>query len=201
MDPNVKLLIEEVAKQLHAEIKEGFASHEVTFTKHLDEVAAAEHIRDARRANLEEATASSGKALVTWRPEVDASITSVKLKLSKLNTFSCEAKASSGPQQGILIIGSAPTTASATDGPVGHHIYSIHRRDCEFGCAFPQTHDAVKGTVHPTPPTSNLPIHLEFPRGIESLPAPNLLGREARVPLGKLPKMNFPKFENGNPKL
>jgi hypothetical protein len=158
MVPNVKLLIE-VVKQLHVEIKEGFASHEVTFTKRLDEVAAAEHIRDARCANLEEATASSDKALVTWRPEVDASITSVKLKLSKLNTFfSREAKTSSGPQQGILITRLAPTTASAADGPVGHHIYSIHR-DCEFGCAFPQTHDPVKGTVHPTPP---LPIFLSI---------------------------------------
>jgi hypothetical protein len=46
MDPNVKLLIEEMAKQIHAVIKEGFTGHEATFTKLLDEVAAVERICD-----------------------------------------------------------------------------------------------------------------------------------------------------------
>jgi hypothetical protein len=46
MDPNVKLLIEEVVKQLRVEIKEGFTVHEAAFTKCLDEIAAAEHIHD-----------------------------------------------------------------------------------------------------------------------------------------------------------
>jgi hypothetical protein len=40
-----------------------------------------------------------------------------------------------------------------------------------------------------------------LPRGVQSLPVPNLLGHEPRVPLGKLPKMKFPKFENKNPNL
>jgi hypothetical protein len=62
-------------------------NHEATFTKRLDEVAVAKHIRDARLTNLEEASASSDKALTAWRLEVDASIASVKLELSKLNTF------------------------------------------------------------------------------------------------------------------
>jgi hypothetical protein len=65
---------------------------------------------------------------------------------------------------------------------------------------FAQTHDLVKGMVYPSPP-SNFPARLEFPCSVGSLSAPNLLGCEARVPLGKLPKMNFPKFENENPKL
>jgi hypothetical protein len=93
MDPNVKLLVEEMAKQLRAEIKEGFAVHKAAFAKHLDEVAATEHIHDARLTHLEEAATSSDKALTEWRPEVDASIASVKLELSKLNSFfTCEAK-------------------------------------------------------------------------------------------------------------
>jgi hypothetical protein len=87
MDPNAKLLIDVIAKQLRSEIKEDFVNHEATFTKRLDEVAAAKHIRDARLTNLEEASASSDKALTAWRLEVDASIASVKLELSKLNTF------------------------------------------------------------------------------------------------------------------
>jgi hypothetical protein len=91
MDPNVKLLTEEVAKQLCAEIKEGFIVHETAFAKRLDEVAGAEHIRDACLANLEVAAAFSDKVLDEWRPEVDAS---VKLEHSKLNSFfSREAKA------------------------------------------------------------------------------------------------------------
>jgi hypothetical protein len=114
MDPNVKLLIEEMAKQLRTEIKEGFAVHEASFTKRFDEVAVAEHLRDARLTNLEEAAASSDKALAEWRPEVDASIASIKLELSKLNCFfTREAKASSGSKQGILNNGSAPANTSA----------------------------------------------------------------------------------------
>jgi hypothetical protein len=201
MDPNVKLLIEEMAKQLRVEIKEGFAVHEASFIKRLDEVVVAEHLRDARLANLEEAAASSDKALTEWRPEVDASIASVKLELSKLNSFfTREAKASSGSKQGILTNGSAPANTSTADGPVGHRIDPSYR-DCEFGRVFTQTHDSVKGTVYPSTPPSNFPVRLEFPHGVQSFSAPNLVGREARVPLGKLPKMNFPKFESENPKL
>jgi hypothetical protein len=134
MDPNVKLLVEEMAKQLCAEIKEGFAVHKAAFAKHLDEVAATEHIRDTRLTHLEEAATSSDKALTEWRPEVDASIASVKLELSKLNNFfTCEAKAPTTSQQGLLTIGSTPATSSAAaDGPSGHHVAPIHR-DCEFG--------------------------------------------------------------------
>jgi hypothetical protein len=181
MDPNVKLLIKKITKQHHAEIKEGFTSHEAAFTKLLDEVAATEHIRDARLANLEEAAAPLDEALAAWRPEVDASITSVKLELSKLNIFSShEAKASSGSQPGLIATGSAPASTSATDGPVEHHVNSSHR-DCEFGHVVTQTHDPVKGTVYPSFAPSKFPARLVFPHGVESLSAPN--------PLGEFPQM------------
>jgi hypothetical protein len=151
MDPNVKLLIEEAAKQLHAEIKEGFTFHEGTFTKCLDKMATTEHLRDAHLVHLEEAITSSDKALAEWRPGVDASIASVKLELSKLNNFfACEAKASPGSQQGLLATGSALVNNSTADGLIGYHICS-HHHDCEFGCVFTQTHDPVKVTVHTSP--------------------------------------------------
>jgi 2',3'-cyclic-nucleotide 2'-phosphodiesterase (5'-nucleotidase family) len=67
LDPNVKLLIEEVVKQHRTKIKEGFAVHEAAFTKHLDEVAIAKHLRDVPLINLD-------KALAEWRTEVDVSI-------------------------------------------------------------------------------------------------------------------------------
>jgi hypothetical protein len=153
MDPNVKLLVEEVVKQLHAEIKEGFVVHKATFAKCLDEVAAAEHICDARLANLEEAAASSDKVLVEWRPEVDAS---VKLELSKLNSFFArEAKAPTTSQQGLLTVGSAPTTSLAVaTGPSGYRVAPSHR-DCEFGHVFTQIHNPVKGTVQTSSPPPN----------------------------------------------
>jgi hypothetical protein len=55
--------------------------------------------------------------------------------------------------------------------------------------------------VQTSSPPPNCSPRLELPRGIESSPVPNLLDHEPRIPLGKLPKMNFPKFENENPKL
>jgi hypothetical protein len=106
----------------------------------------------------------------------------------------------SGSQPGLLTNGSAPASTSATAGPVGHRVDSSHR-DCEFGRVITQTHDPVKGTIYPSSAPPRFPVRLEIPRGVESLPAPNPLGCEAWVSLGKLPKMNFPKFENENPKL
>jgi hypothetical protein len=200
MDPNVKLLVEGVAKQLWVDIKEGFMIHEAAFTKRLVKVTIAECLCDACHVNLEEVATSIDKALTEWRPEVDASISSVKLKLSKLNSFFAR-ESPTGSQQGILTTRSAPVTSSAAaDGPNGHRVAPYHR-DYEFGRVFTQIHDPVKGTVQtPSPPSNSVP-RLEFPHGVESLPWPNSLGRESRVPLGKLPKMNFPKFENKNPKL
>jgi hypothetical protein len=156
-------------------------SHEATFTKLLDEVAAMEHIRNARLTNLEEAATSLDKALTTSRLEVDASIASVKLELSKINTFfSREAKASSGSQPGLITTGSAPASTSATDGPVGHHVNSSHQ-GCEFGRVVTKTHDPVTGMVYPSSAPSKFPARLVFPHGVESLSAPN--------PLGEFPQM------------
>jgi hypothetical protein len=92
------------------------------------------------------------------------------------------------------------TSSVAVAGLNGNRITPSHR-DCEFGHVFTQIHNPVKGTIQTNSPPPNVVPCLELPHGVESLPAPNLLGHEPRVPLGKLPKMNFPKFENGNPKL
>jgi hypothetical protein len=40
MDPNVNLVLEEMMKELRAEIKEGFAVHEAAFAKRLDKAVA-----------------------------------------------------------------------------------------------------------------------------------------------------------------
>jgi hypothetical protein len=63
IDPNVKA-------DPH-EIKEGFAAHEVVFTKRIDEVVAVEQIRDAHITNLEEMAAALDRSVTraspTWR--------------------------------------------------------------------------------------------------------------------------------------
>jgi hypothetical protein len=58
MDPNIKLILNELMK-LRTEMKEGFVSKEVAFTKRLDDVTTEDHIRDARITNLEELVARS----------------------------------------------------------------------------------------------------------------------------------------------
>jgi hypothetical protein len=83
MDLNVEL--EEMAK-LRAEM-ECFATQEAVVTKRLDEVVADEHLHDARITNLEETATVLDKSFAKWRPVVDSSISTVKLELSKLNSF------------------------------------------------------------------------------------------------------------------
>jgi hypothetical protein len=60
---------------------------EVT-TQRLAELAAADLERAGRVAGLEEVAA----AFSAWKPEVEASLTSVKLEVSKLNSFARDAK-------------------------------------------------------------------------------------------------------------
>jgi hypothetical protein len=86
MDPNIKLVLDELVK-LRTEMKEGFVSQEAAFTKCINEVTTEDHIQDARVTNLEESVAVLDKTFAKWRPVVDSSITAVKLELLKLNSF------------------------------------------------------------------------------------------------------------------
>jgi hypothetical protein len=75
MDPNMKLVLEEMAK-LCIEM-ECFAVQEASFSKRLDAVAVDEQFWDTRVINLEEATTAFDKAFTKWRPGVDSSITTI----------------------------------------------------------------------------------------------------------------------------
>jgi hypothetical protein len=62
------------------------------------------------------------------------------------------------------------------------------------------------GVVHQPLPLPYSPVHakyvhVESAQGVDSSKIPTNCNYGARVPLGKLPKVNFPKFEGGNPKL
>jgi hypothetical protein len=187
MDPNIKLVLDELTK-LRAEMKDEFTSQEAAFSKHLDEVAVEDRICDTCVTNLEESAAALDKSFTEWRPKVDSSITAIKLELSKLNTFfDCDARATSSPS-GLLPVRLA-TANPVANGPAGHSVDLSHR-DGGFGHVFTHTHVPVTGMVHPLPLPPKSLVRLELPHGIES-----------RVPLGKLPKINFPKFDGENPKL
>jgi hypothetical protein len=75
MDPNMKLVLEEMAK-LRIEM-ECFTVQEASFSKRLDAVAVDEQFWDTRVINLEEATTTFDKAFTKWRPGVDSSITTI----------------------------------------------------------------------------------------------------------------------------
>jgi hypothetical protein len=86
--------------------------------------------------NLEETATTLDKSFTEWRPEVDSSITSIKLELTKLNNFfDRDAQAASSTHPVVLPIRSASARASVganADGPSGHHIDTSHR-DGGFG--------------------------------------------------------------------
>jgi hypothetical protein len=164
MEPNMKLMLEEFMKQMREDLRAGFAAQEATIASRFTEFTLAGQQCKEHVAALESAIACLDKSLNDWKPEVDSSIATVKLELSKLNTFfNREAKAAGTPQVGILATGSAGACASSvgiTDGPTGYHI-DIRHRDCGFGRVFTQIHDPAKGTVHPTPLLPNFTSHVE----------------------------------------
>jgi hypothetical protein len=157
---------------------------------------------------LESAAVDFNKAFTSWKPEVDASLTSVKLELSKLNSFfDQDARDANTTKPGVLPFGSANQCSSAevpTDGPNGHHVHNINR-DCGFGQVFTQTHDPVKGTVFtsppPPPPLPKSPSHVEFVPSFDRARFAESSSQGNRFAMGKLPKVNFPKFDGKNPKL
>jgi hypothetical protein len=144
------------------------------------------------------------KTFIDWQPDVKADISSVKLELTKLNTFfNREAKDLDPSKEGILKGGSAPEQspfASTIDGSNGHHV-DQHYRDCGFGSVYTHTHDPVKGMMHQPPPISNSSLHTKFTPRHESHRFSSLGNQGSKHLTGKLPKMNFPKFEGENPKL
>jgi hypothetical protein len=165
VDPNVKLAIKEFACQIREEIKDGFTVVNTRMSK----IEVAGRQRDVRVTALETTMATVDKSLIDWKQEVEASITSFKLELVKLDTFfDSDAKASSNPKPGVLSSGSPPARPSAgvhANGPAGHRVDLSHR-GCGFERVYTLTHDLIKGTVHQplTPPS--LPIHLESDVGL-----------------------------------
>jgi hypothetical protein len=191
-------------KQMREDLHAGFTAQDASIAAHFAEFSLSGQQREERVATLETAAVCFDKALNDWKPEVDSSIAIIKLELSKLNTFfDHEAKAAGTPQAGILTTestGVRTSSVGAADGPAGHRV-DINHRDCGFRRVFPQIRDPVKGTVHPSPLPSNFPSHVESSQAIDLFHPSYSVGQGSRVPLGKFPKVNFPKFEGYSPKL
>jgi hypothetical protein len=88
----------------------------------------------------------------------------------------------------------------AADDPKGHHI-EHQNRDYGFGTVFTQIHDPVKGTVFMSPPLLPSRRSTVFGQGPKSFRFAGSAGQGSRMQLGKLLKMNFPKFDGDNPTL
>jgi hypothetical protein len=91
-------------------------------------------------------------------------------------------------RSGLILL--SPSTGLITNGPAGHRSKTCNRH-CGFGRVYTLTHDPVKGTMLP-PPSPNSPRH-DFVLGPDQ-------GFQSgfTVPMGRLPKMNFPRFHGEN---
>jgi hypothetical protein len=208
MEPNTKLLIEELMKEVHGEIqslrkemKDGFTeitAHEVAVNTRISELATAAEQREERVALLESTATEIDKMLTTWKPEVESSLSSIRLQLSKLNDYlERDNKPTDTSSPGTFTGGAASSHSSpgsTAAALMGTRVDKIHR-DCGYGGVYTHTHDPVKGTVHTPIPPPQAPHALEFSAGRDTFRFSPMGDRQHKFPTGKLPKMHFPKFE------
>jgi hypothetical protein len=126
MEPNTKLMFEELMKEIqsmYSEMREGFTAHDTTFVVRNAELTRSEMQHEAGVTGLESEAAEFDKSFSVWKLEVDSLLSSVKCELAKLNAyFDSDAKAPGASAQGILpaslASGRSPTGFTA-DGPLG----------------------------------------------------------------------------------
>jgi hypothetical protein len=203
-DPNVKSLIEDLVKKICEEFREGFTVHEVIINSRLDDFSVADKRREEHVATLEEAAAAFDKLFGSWKPEVEASLTTVKLELSKLNSFFArDASSTSQPSPGVLPVGSTATRqliGPDADGPSGHCVDIFHQ-DCGFVRVNTQTHDPIKGMIPPSRHSAQTPVYNHSLLGSAPMNSFASINPSAKSPMGPLPKIYFSKFDGDNLKL
>jgi hypothetical protein len=190
-------------KQIQEEIKDGFTAHEFIVISCFMEMEASSQLHEKRVAALELSIMEIDNSLTVWNPKAESSLTAIQLELTKLNSFNRDAHTASSPNPGVLPLES-PTTRSSTGQPVDDpngHCFDNSHRDCGFGRVFTQVHDPVTRTMHTPSPLPNSPFYFTLDQGVDSSRVPNSVSVDARVHMGKLPKMNFPKFDGDHPKL
>jgi hypothetical protein len=164
MEPNTKLLIDKLTK-IREEIKEGFTNHEITITNCFAKFSVVEQQRNTRISNNESTAAEFDKTFGQWKPEVNASLSTIKLELTMLNTFfDREVKNTSASKPRVLSIESAPdrpVVGSAIDDPHGHRADLLHR-DRGFESVYSHPYNMGNGMMFTPPPLPNSPFHSEF---------------------------------------
>jgi hypothetical protein len=211
MEPNFKILLDDLMKEVWDEIKLSHDESMASFTSHVNsidkcfiEMSADEKKHDNRVTTVESAAAVLDVSLTEWKPQVEESFHSICLELSKLNSyFNRDAREASTVKPGVLTIESAPQCpplgSAAADGLGGHHVKNWNR-DCGFESVYTHTHDPVKGTM-PSPLPNFTPHQFSSTSARDSTHPASTLGSNAKLVTGRLLKMNFLKFEDENPKL
>jgi hypothetical protein len=211
MEPNLKMLLEDLMKQVRDEIKQSheeimarFDSHTSTVDRRISDFTVEERKCEEHISALEASATTFSTTFNEWKPQVEGSIHSIKLELSKLNTyFLHDAKDSSSTKPGVLHTESAQErhpAGSTADSPSGHRVEHSHQ-DYGYGGVYTLTHDLIKGTVPPPmpPPSHTLQIESSCPR--DPFHQSPHMSPSSRSPIGRLPKLNFSKFKDENPKL
>jgi hypothetical protein len=150
MEPNLKLLIKDLMKQVRDEIVINFVTHSEAINKCISELVVADQVHDEWVMGLETTLAAFDKLFMAWKLEMDESLTSIKLKLAKLSSFfDRDTKQSPASKPRVLQIESAtvrPHAGSSADGPNGHSVNNNHR-DCGYGGGgvYTHIHDPIKG--------------------------------------------------------
>jgi hypothetical protein len=165
MEPNMKMLIEELMIEVHGEIqslrnemKDGFAEitvREVTVNTRISELATAAERREDHVIVLESTATDFDKTLMAWKLEVESSLSSVRLQLSKLNDYlERNTKPADTSSMGAFMGGVASTRSSlgtTATGPNGHYVNKIHR-DYGYGTVYAHTQDPVTYMMSSPPP-------------------------------------------------
>jgi hypothetical protein len=171
-------------KRSHEEIMAHFYSHTGFVDRCISEFMADEQKRDDRVSALESVTATFNTLFDERKPQVEDSIHSVKLELTKLNTyFNRDAMDSSNMKSGVFNIESAhkrPMAGSAAAGPGGHRVDNYHQ-DCGFGKVYTQTHDPVTGTMIHSPHPPEFLAHIDFTPSHNSFRSTDNFGQNPRV--------------------
>lgn len=191
MDPNTKVLLEEIQNFFADELHKRFSESDLKWEHHFQE---AERLHGDRIVKLE----SSTKEFEDWRPTINAAVDDVKLEISKLSRHWHRAV----HDQAALDHGLFPTPSRR---PSAHLLRNPVLMAFMGTTSNLLTGMRVLGWCSPNPlsrsrvcPHTLPPLHRSNSRSFGNS---HDNSPHDSVNLGKFPKLHFPVFEGENPKL
>jgi hypothetical protein len=162
MNPDTKLLLEEMHKEFAEQKKEickEFMDHD---SKWESRISTVEKQKDDRIDALESAAA----AFESWKPTIESSVQVVKTEVQKLSRHwdrAVKDKADAGlfPPPPFGSVSPRPSAGSEADGPEGHRGIN-HSRDVGLGSTVTYSQIPGKGTTHAPPPTPPPPPRFPY---------------------------------------